>query len=94
MTFTLNEFTIDPSHCEVIYSCVNVTRLDSVANTFIDCEDLPFDGNFDGSIGSDNAVSDGKMTFTATQADYENDIYPPGEYQVTIKGRASASGEE
>ena len=34
------------------------------------------------------------MTFSADSDDYTNDVYPPGEYEITIKGTASESGAE
>ena len=55
---------------------------------------MGFDGNFDGSTDAGGIVTDGKFTFTATSSDYENDIYPPGEYKVTIKGTSVDSGDE
>lgn len=94
LEFNLNRFTIDPPHCEIIYECQGVTRLDGITNTYIGCADLPFDGSFDGSLDASNQVSDGKMTFVASTSDYLNDVYPPGEYEITIKGTATTSGEE
>ena len=61
--------------------CTDVSRVDGEISN-IQCNDLDFDGVFDGDI------LDGRLTFTARIQDYLNDVYPPGQYEVTITGFA------
>lgn len=73
--YSITEFTSDPVGCKIDYACKTVVPSD------LDCSDLNLDGMYDGDD------SDGKITFTPTQEDYENQKYPPGDYTVTICGK-------
>ena len=94
LEFALNQFTITPSICEVEYTCDSISRSDGVTNTYLPCSALTFDGTIDESTDANGVVTDGKLTFSATADDYTNDVYPPGEYVVTIKGTTTDSGDE
>jgi len=97
LEFALNQFTITPSICGVTYACTGITRSDGLKTgsgaEYIACSDVSFDGNFDGSTDGLGAVTDGKLTFSATGTDYTNDVRPPGTYTVTITGTATESSE-
>jgi len=93
LDFTLTPFTITPSICEVEYSCQSITRSDGQTNTYLPCSDLTFDGVIDGSEDAGGAVTDGKLSFSATADDYTNNVYPPGDYVVTIAGTTTDSGD-
>jgi hypothetical protein len=53
-------------------------RLGEDQDPLISCSDFNFDGIIDGTN------SDGVLIFTPTLEDYQNGIYEPGEYEVTI----------
>ena len=76
-----------PDRCRIEYSCFEVNRVDGQPSN-IGCADLNFDGIYDGF------PTDGILTFSATSADYENQTYPPGEYEVTIEGLATGSASQ
>jgi hypothetical protein len=80
----LNQFVITPARCTVSYACSSVVRKDG-ESTSMSCSDFNFDGIFN------NEPTDGKLTITATQDDYINDVYTPGVYVVTIAGTADGS---
>ena len=94
LEFALTQFTITPSICEVEYTCDSIARSDGLTNTYLPCSALTFDGVIDESTDANNDVTDGKLTFSATADDYTNNVYPPGEYVVTIKGTTTDSGDE
>lgn len=83
----LNPFTIDPARCVIEYACLGVKYLDG-EDSSIDCLDLNFDGIFN------NSPLDGKILFTATEADYITNNFIPGDYEVTIQGTAKNSLDE
>ena len=90
----LTPFTITPSFCEVTYACDEITRTHGLTNSYISCVDSNFDGNFDGSTDLNGKITDRLMTFSADSDDYTNDGYPPSEFEITIKGTATDSGDE
>ena len=82
--FSLNEFTMDPSICEVTYECDFVVSLTGATQP-VRCSDFDFDGIMNGD------ATDGKMTFSATADDYIDNVLEPGQYLVWIKGTAVGS---
>ena len=81
VTFKLTPFDIDPAQCRVTYACTSVTDVNGQA-TPMDCSKFTFDGDFDGQS------TDGKLSITITSDDYKNNVYPTGEYFITITGTA------
>lgn len=75
----LNEFTVDPEGCLVDYECRHVTQAG------LTCDQLNFDGIFDGDD------TDGEIDITLGPTDYENGTVNPGEYDVQICGAGRLS---
>ena len=75
---------MQPDYCPVDYSCVSVEYQDlqSGETEPISCATLNMDLDFDG--GAD----DGKFSFAPTLSDFENNVYPPGDYIITIQGKS------
>jgi hypothetical protein len=63
-------------------------RLGEDQDPLISCSDFNFDGVIDGTN------SDGTLVFTPTLEDYQNGIYEPGEYEVTIQGQPDKATDE
>ena len=80
----MTEFLISPNNCPISYACTDVVESNQAVSS-IDCNDLSFDGVFNGD------PTDGVLTFVATETDYTSGNYRPGEYTVTITGTADAS---
>ena len=72
-------FTVAPDWCPVTYTCTDVKRVDGAPLVKLACSDIAFD-SATGAIG-----------FTATEDDYKNDRYRPGQYQITITGTVDGS---
>ena len=72
IVFTLNQFTITPTICDITYVCTKVEKLGVSEISLIDCSDFAFDGVINGQ------VSDGKLIFSANSADYLNGNVTPG----------------
>jgi hypothetical protein len=87
VTFQLTQFDIDPPQCRVTYECTSVTDINGQA-TPMDCSKFSFDGDFDGQS------TDGELSITITADDYKNDVYPIGEYYITITGTAINSDDQ
>ena len=85
IVFNLNRFTINPERCKIAYACTSVVRQDGAASN-IGCNDLDQTGLF-----LDETATSGSLSLLATESDYENLVYAPGVYIVTITGTASKS---
>jgi hypothetical protein len=82
----LTEFTVQPSRCEVSYSCTSVSRKDGVPITStLGCSDITLDGDIDG-IGND-----GQLIITASEDDYTSGKIVPGTYVVEITGTSGST---
>jgi len=81
----LTKFTISPERCKIAYTCTNVVREDTAASD-IACSDLISTGLF-----LDETATSGTLSLLAKESDYENLVYAPGVYIVTITGTASNS---
>jgi len=83
----LNQFTIEPSRCQISYTCTDVVRLGADQDPLISCADFTFDGLIDGT------QSDGQLIFSPTLIDYQNGNYEPGTYIVTITGTPNEASD-
>ena len=78
------EFIMDPIYCPVVYTCEGVAKKNLLfGEEPIECSDLTLDLEFNGDS------TDGKLTFAPTIAEYSGYKYPPGEYEITIRGMAT-----
>ena len=82
ITFTLAEFELTPSRCEMEYTCTGVERTDGDVSK-IACSNL-------GGI-LNGVISNGQLTISADSDDYQNGTFTPGQYEVSIKGSAKGS---
>ena len=68
------------------YTCTNVVKKSDVnAESDISCGDLTSDVNM--------RLINEKLTFSADQNDYQNELVTPDDYEVTITGKAVTSGQ-
>ena len=75
---------MQPAYCPVDYTCelVEYQGLQEGQSEPVSCSDLTFDFEFD------DGADDGKLTFAPTISDFENGLYPPGDYLITIQGKS------
>ena len=85
IVFNLNRFTISPERCKIGYVCTSVVREDGADSDF-GCNNLVKTGLF-----LDETATSGTLSLLATESDYENKVYAPGAYIVTITGTATNS---